>query len=171
MSSYSDSNSEEAVFRREDFDIRTLQDEIRAEQHCGRLLKLFFRTLVERDNCSSLEAATLARGADYFLREYLIPDRRENIFSPRPGRIRQFAGNFYIVRNMEPNMEELQSILQGVEIFYEFCRAIGKVPLVLVEQVRGECREADFYRKRIEDFWNIEGDGYLEWERACSLKD
>jgi hypothetical protein len=171
MSSYINSDGKKAVFLKEDFEIHTLQDEIHAEQLCGRLLEIFFRTLVERDKFSALEAGALARGADYFLREFLIPDRRENIFFPRPGRVRQFAGNWYIIRNMEPNMKELQSILQGVEIFYEFCRSIGKVSLAVVEQIQGECRDANFYRKRIEDFWNIEGDGFLEWEKACTLKD
>jgi hypothetical protein len=171
MPSYSESNDGDLEFRKENFDIRTLEDEIRADELSARLLRIFYLELMESDNCSPLEAGALAHGADYFLREFLIPDRRENIFSPSPGRVRQFGGNWYIIRNMEPNMTELQGILKAVEAFYGFCRRTGKVPAALAEELRRECNELDFFKSRIEDFWKIEGDGYLEWERACSLKD
>jgi hypothetical protein len=34
-----------------------------------------------------------------------------------------------------------------------------------------ECGILSYYEARIEDFWKIEGDGFMEWERRCSLKD
>jgi hypothetical protein len=152
------------------FNIDGLADEIRADQSCVQLLKIFCRALIDEEGLAPLEAGALANGADYFLREFLIAERRENIFAIAPGRIRQFAGNWYIIRNLEPNLAELSAILQGVEAFYSFCQTIGRVPPAVVEQTRGECHELDFYRERIESFWAIEGDGYLAWEGRCSLK-
>ncbi len=158
-------------FPSSDFDIAGLDDEIRADRRCEELLRLFLRDLLEEEGLLPEEAGAHARGADYFLRDFVIADRRENIFALRPGRVRQFAGNWYIVKNLEPNLHELTSILQGVVAFYDFCLKVGKVSAPLAEAVRAESAELSWYGERIESFWAIEGDGYLAWERACSLRD
>jgi hypothetical protein len=171
MTGYSFSDQKEQIFAMENFEIRNLQDEIRVDELCQRLLHRFRQDLVENEKLQAAQAGALAHGADYFLREFVIPDRRENIFALRPGRVRQFAGNWYIVRNLEPNMRELANILKGIEAFYDWCFRVGKVSVELVETVRQECSQLDYYRQRIEDFWAIEGDGYLAWERECTLKE
>lgn len=169
MSGYSLSSEENTLFSIENFEIRTLDDEIRVDDLCKRLLKLFFLDLTEQGQPGE-QAGVLAWGADYFLREFVVPDRQENIFALRPERVRQFAGHWYIVRNMEPNMAELDGILAGVQAFYEYAGRIGKVSAEVVEDVRSECADRDFYRQRIDDFWAIEGDGFLAWQRACPLE-
>lgn len=171
MTGYSFPDQDEQLFPRESFEIHSLQDEIRADELCQRLLQCFRRELLENEKLPPAQAGALARGADYFLREFVIPDRRENIFALRPGRVRQFAGNWYIVRNLEPNMAELENILQGIAAFYAYCARVGKVSAELAETVRQECSLLDYFRQRIEDFWAIEGDDYLAWERACTLKE
>jgi hypothetical protein len=158
-------------FAQRNFDITDLQDEIRADDLCGRLLRIFYLDLTQEENIPPDEAGTLAYGADYFLREFVIPDRRENIFGLRPGRVRQFAGNWYIVHNLEPNMAELGGILRGVAAFYSYCHKVGKVTAELTRSVNEECGQLDFYRRRIDTFWAIEGGGDEKWERECSLKD
>jgi len=171
MTGYSFTDQEAELFESANYEIHNLQDEIRVDQLCQRLLQCFRRDLEKEDALPPAQAGALAHGADYFLREFVIPDRCENIFHLRPGRVRQFAGNWYIVRNLEPNMAELETILQGTATFYAYCSRVGKVSGELAEAVRQECSQLDFYRQRIEEFWAIEGDGYLSWERACTLKD
>jgi len=171
MAGYSFSDQEEQIFAKGNFDICSLQDEIRVDELCQRLLQRFRDDLVHRDYMPAIQAGALAHGADYFLREFLIPDRHENIFSLRPGRVRQFAGNWYIVRNLEPNLAELERMLQGIEAFYTWCCQVGKVDAEMAETIRQECSRLDYYRQRIDDFWAIDGDGYEAWERACSLKE
>jgi hypothetical protein len=153
------------------FEINNLDDEIRADQSCVRLLRLFCRDLIEEEGLAPRDAGTLANGADYFLREFIIAERRENIFAIAAGRIRQFAGNWYIIKNLEPNMAELSTILQGTQAFYSFAGKIGRVPPDVVERIGRECGELDYYQQRIESFWAIEGGGYQRWEERCSLKD
>jgi len=170
MNDYRGVNDKDEVFRKESFEVNTLEDEIRIDSLCQRLLRLFYLALVEEGR-STGEAGSLTWGADYFLREFIIPDRRENIFALRPGRVRQFAGNWYIVKNLEPNMEELGNILHGVEAFYEYGRKIGKVTEEVVEDVRRDCADLGYYRLRIDAFWQIEGGGYSAWEQECSLKN
>ncbi len=155
---------------REDFDIHSLEDEIRVDEQCTRFLRLFHQDLMAR-GLDPVEAGALAHGADYFLREFIIPDRRENIFALRPGRVRQFAGNWYIIKTLEPNMTELEGILQGILAFYEYCRRLDRVTEELLRAVREECGDLDYYRRRIESFWAIREDGYFSWERECSLKE
>lgn len=158
-------------FAPQHFDIKTLDDEIRVDQLCQEFLKLFYCDLVECRGLPPEAASALAYGADYFLREFVIPDRLENLFSLRPGRVRQFAGNWYIVRTLEPNLVELGSILQGVDAFYDFCLRQQKVTPVLRDQVRQESAELPFYEARIKAFWEISGDGFSAWDQACPLRD
>lgn len=153
------------------FNITNLEDEIRADRSCVQFLQLFCCDLIEGEGLSPQEAGSLANGADYFLREFLIAERRENIFAIAPDRIRQFAGNWYIIKNLEPNVAELSAILQGTQAFYRFCQKIGRVTPEVEEWVGRECSDLEYYRERIESFWVIEGDGYQRWAAQCSLKD
>lgn len=164
-------NSPSTNFAPDQFDIKTLDDEIRVDQLCQEFLKLFYCDLVERQALSPEAASALAYGADYFLREFVIPDRLENLFALRPGRVRQFAGNWYIVRTLEPNMVELGSILKGVDAFYDFCLRQTKVTPLLRDQIRQETTELSFYESRIKAFWEISGDGFSAWDQACPLRD
>ncbi|NIQ93522.1 MAG: hypothetical protein GWN87_04445 [Desulfuromonadales bacterium] len=158
-------------FDRENFDIDNLQDEIRASERTSDLLKHFYLHLVQEKGLSDEEASVLAYGADYFLRDFIIDERRENIFAIPAERIRQFAGNWYIVKNLEPNMQELEGLLAAILFFYQFCSASGHVEPSLPEKIAEHCRNLDYYRRRIEAFWDIEDGGYQAWEKECTLKD
>lgn len=161
----------EQIFAGDNFNIRNLDDEIRVDQLCVQLLRLFCRDRIERGGLDPLAAGELARNADYFLREFVIADRSENLFRLPTGRIRQFAGNWYIVKTLEPNMVELKAILAGVEDFYRYCLENGKISAECYEGIARECRDLDYYEQRIESFWDISGDGYAAWERECSLRE
>jgi hypothetical protein len=170
MTDHTGADHQAPFFAIEEFEIRNLQDEIRVDRLCSDFLKFFYLDLVEEGR-SAEEASALAYGADYFLREFVIPDRRENIFALRPGRMRQFAGNWYIVRTLEPNMVELDGILAGTLAFYRYCRKVSKVNESLLSDMEKDCADRDYYRDRIEAFWAIVDDGYLAWEKECSLKN
>jgi len=151
------------------YDLNNLADEMRVDQTCGTLLQTFRDDLLARGS-SPLEAGEMARGADYFLRDFIIDDRRRNIFEVGPREVRQFAGNWYIVRNLEPNLKELSSLLRGVAAFYAFAARNGAVTETRAAEIGSACNEIDYFAARIESFWKISGDGYGEWERLCSLK-
>lgn len=161
---------ENVEFNLENFNIRTFEDEIGVDQLCGLFLQSFFRHLVETGDANPAEAGGQARGADHFLREFIIPERQENIFAIPPERIRQFAGNWYIVRTLEPNSQELATILAGIKIFYRFCAQTGKTDRSRYEAIAYHCDQLDYYRQRIDSFWAIEDDGYFAWRAECPLE-
>ncbi len=161
----------DALFAPDDFDFCDLEEEIRVDRLCSQFLRQFYLNLVEEQELEPEVAARLAYGADYFLREFIIGDRQENILRIPPRRVNQFAGNWYIIKNMEPNMEELAVHLEGIRRFYAYCAALGKVSADLAGDIAHECDRTAFYRQRIESFWAIEGGGYFAWERACTLKN
>lgn len=154
---------------RDDFNIATLDDEIRADRQCTELLKTFAASLVQKQQLTPLEAGQLAHGADPFLRDFLIANRRENLFAPAPGRVRQFAGHFYIVNNMEPNRPELAAMLAGIKAFYRYCQDQGWIDAAQTEALAAECDALDDYAARIESFWNLEGDGFIAWRQEIPL--
>jgi len=153
------------------FRIETLDDEIHADNRCGQLLIEFLRDLINTHNIPKEKASVMVRGADYFLRNFVISILRENIFRLRPGRVRQFGGNWYIVQNLEPNSAELESMLEGVKAFYRWAEKIGWITPLLADQIVGECSLGDYYQNRIKTFWAIEGDGFSQWDRECSIRD
>jgi hypothetical protein len=153
-----------------DFDITDWKDEIRVDKLCLEVLQKVHRDLLDEQKCEPLEAGSMARGADYFLREFIIGDRQDNIFEIAPKRVQQFAGNWYIVKNMEPNMEELSDLLFGVDAFYSWCSKIGQINAQKQKEIHDFCLAHDNYRERIESFWAIT-DNYSEWDSEISLND
>ena len=157
------------AINKRDFDLSTLDDHLRVDLLCQELLKRFYLDLLERGE--SPEGATgLARGADYFVRDFVVDNRGQNIFAEERGVVRQFAGNWYIVNNLDPNIEELAGHLAGVKAFYRYLNARELISGGFLEAVEKECGDVAYYAGRIESFWEIRGDGYPEWERECSLK-
>ncbi len=171
MTSQQISEKHPEAFATEKFDIANLQDEIRVEQLCTEFLKIFYLDMVEDQKLAPEDASALAYGADYFIREFIIPDRRENIFKLRPGRVRQFAGHWYITKTLEPNLSELGDILVGVQAFYDYCLKVNKVSAELLADIKKDCAALDYYGERIESFWAIKDDGYQAWTRQCPLED
>ena len=157
------------IYLKTAYDVRTLDDEIRIDGYCEALLKECYLLLVKEYELSPEAASKLCYGAGYFLREYLIPEQQTNLFDIDPQQVRQFAGNWYIIKNMEPNLSELTTILEGVTAFYQYCLDRKLISPDLFETVRATCADLAFYQERIDSFWEIEKDGYQQWNAACPL--
>lgn len=153
-----------------DFVPTTLEDELRVDRLCGDLLLRFY----DESLASGLspEAATaLAGAADYFVRDFLVSIKSRSIFDERPGLVRQFAGNWYIVNTLEPVAAEIKLYLEGIRAFYRFLHGHQLISLRFLQSIESECSQLDYYVGRIDSFWDIKGDGYPAWEKECSLKD
>jgi len=153
------------------FDIADWKDEARVDALCVEMLKSFHQHLAEEQQIEPLLAGSLARGADYFLREFIIGDRQDNLLELAPERVRQFAGHWYIIRTLEPNMTELGDILAGISAFYTWCEKTGRVEHWRTQQIAERCKELTYYEGRIDSFWDIRDDGYVAWQQACPLTD
>ena len=155
---------------RNDFNIVTLDDEIRVDKRCIDLLRHFNQSLTGQEGLPPEQAGEICHGADYFLREFILADRHDNLFCISAQRVRQFAAHWYIIRNLEPNLSELKSILKGTAQFYKFLANQELVELQLSQDIAEQCNDIDFFQQRINDFWAIEGDGFDAWRRACPLE-
>jgi hypothetical protein len=152
-----------------DFEITTLDDELRVDSLCRDLLMAFYLERLEAGQ-DEHEATLLANSADYFIRDYVIGFRQLNLLDESPGLVRGFAGNWYIVNTLEPTAEEIAGHLRGIREFYHFLRRKGAIGDTFLAMIDRECSDVDYYAGRIEAFWDIKGDGYYEWESQCSLK-
>jgi hypothetical protein len=153
-----------------DFNIVTLDDEIRVDQRCVDMLRRFRQDLTRQQGLTPEQAGAICLGADYFLREFMIADRRDNIFTASEERVRQFAGHWYIIRTPEPNLGELSGILRGTALFYGFLAEQGLIDRQLAQDIARQCDAIDYYQRRIDDFWAIQDDGFDAWRRACPLE-
>ncbi len=148
----------------------TLDDEVRVDKLVSDLLHRFYEE-IQLTGMSPEQATALAGAADYFTRDFVVSIKQRSIFDERAGIVRQFAGNWYIVNTMEPLISEIEGYLAGVREFYRFLYGHQLISLKFLQAIEAECSELDYYAGRIESFWDIVGDGYLIWEKECTLKD
>ncbi len=158
-----------ALVTEEHYDISSLEAEIRADRYCAQLLKHFHRWLLNEQHQEALVAGQFAAGADYFLREFMIGARRENIFCATAKQLRQFGGNWYIVSNLESNCAELEPMLLGTALFYRYCTEQNLFRAEAARDIDTIAHERAFFSKRIEDFHQLQADGYSAWNQACAL--
>jgi hypothetical protein len=161
---------EETWINKDDFTPVTQEDYLRVDNLCRELLLLFYEEL-QAVGISPEEATALASGADYFILNFLVDFKGYNLFDERPGIVRQFAGNWYIVNTLEPDIAHLDLHLRGVKAFYRFLCDHRLISAGYLQEIEKECVDLDYYEGRIESFWAIEGDGFLSWERECTLKE
>jgi hypothetical protein len=153
-----------------DFKLGTLDDELRVDELCKELLMEFYNRMLA-DGIPPDLASRLAGSADYFIRDFVISIKGRNIFCETPGLVRQFAGNWYVVSNLEPKGEELAGHLEGIRAFYRYLHSRELISAGFLELIEAECDDLGYYSGRIDSFWAIVDDGYLAWERECSLKE
>lgn len=157
-------------FDPDSYSIETLEDEIRADQTCKELLKLFHQYLLKNKNISPSEAGTHASGADYFLRDFILDNRRTSPFKLSVDLIHRFAGNWYIITTLEPNVAELKNILDGVSYFADFCVANKMLDQALAKKIAQTCSNMEFYQQRIDSFNDLSGDQFIAWNHDCPLQ-
>jgi len=158
------------VLDKGEFEIKTLDDELRVDDLCRKLLLRFYEHLLH-EQVSPGEASALASSADYFIRDFVIDKMRRNILDENPEIVRQFAGNWYIINTLEPNLRELSGHLGGILAFYRFLYRAGSISASYLDTIEKGCNDLRFYEERITSFWEIKGDGYIAWEQECSLKN
>ncbi len=157
-------------FDPENYVIETLEDEIRADQICKELLKLYHQYLLKNKSISPLEAGTHASGADYFLRDFMLDNRRTSPFKLTEDLVHRFAGNWYIISTLEPNIVELKNILAGVSYFADFCVANKMIDQALAKNIIQSCSNMEFYQQRINSFNDLSGDNFTAWNNDCPLQ-
>lgn len=152
-----------------DYNIDSLESEIRADRYCSQLLKHFHQWLLNDKKYEALEAGKLAAGADYFLREFLVGARRQNIFNATAEQLRQFGGNWYIISNLEPNIPELKPMLLGAADFYAYAAEQKLVNIETADAFATVAQETGYFQTRIDEFYQLVDDGYKAWDQACPL--
>jgi hypothetical protein len=115
------------------------------------------------------QAGERCHSADYFLREFIIPERHKNLFEVDAIDLLKFAGHWYIIRTPEPNLVELEKILTGTAELYNYLASQKMVNQETADAIANQSKTLDYFQNRIDEFWTIEGDGYDTWRDACPL--
>lgn len=152
-----------------DFDVESLDDEIRIDKLCVDLLRHLYQELTQIHGMPPEQAGKCCHGADYFLREFIIPERQKNLFTVEALDLKQFGGHWYIIRTPEPNLIELKLILAGTAEFYRYLATQAMVSKETAAAITAQSEDLDYFQKRIDDFWAIEDNGYDLWRAACPL--
>ncbi len=155
---------------KEEFNLFSQDDFLRVDNLCKGLLLRFYEQL-QREGLSPQEATVLAGGADYFIRDFVVDFKMFNIFDEMPGIVRQFAGNWFIINSVEPDIALLSRHLRGIRAFYHFLYNQRLISAGFLWNIENECDDLTYYETRIASFMDIEGDGYFSWDKECSLQE
>jgi len=156
----------EVEFEHDDFDLATLEDEMRADERCQTLLKRFYQQL-QNSGHTPQQASELAYSADFYLRDYLLDFGRQHVLRPQPGLVRRFAATWFITHTLDPEMTVLERHLAGIREFYRFLHGQHLISAEELAFIEEEANQTGYYRQRIETFLAITGDGYIAWEKEC----
>jgi hypothetical protein len=154
----------------DDFTIADDADTLRVDRLCQELLRRFYEELLARGE-DPVAATAWARGADYFLRDFLVDIKGYNLFHEAPGVVRQFAGNWYVVSNLEPELAILCGHLEGIRRFYHFLHDHGEISAQHLAQVKQDCSDLEYYGRRIDSFWELGEGGFPAWDAACPYRE
>jgi hypothetical protein len=160
----------ELEFEHDDFNFTTLEDELRVDELCQSLLKHFYQHL-QLGGRTPQQASDLAYAVDFYVRDYVLDFARQNVMRPQPGIVRRFAANWYITHTLDPEADMLGRSLEGITEFYRYLRNRHYISSEELGWLEHETADTGYYRQRIESFLAICGDGYVDWEAECPLKD
>jgi hypothetical protein len=160
----------EIVFEHDDFESVSLDDELRLDERCRELLKHFYLSLV-KNGMTQQQASELAFSADLYLRDFLVDFERRNVVRPQPGIVRRFAATWFITHTLDPELRILERHLDGIRELYRFLHGQHLISREELDFLEDEAAQTDYYRRRIESFLAIVGDGYFAWEAECPLRD
>jgi len=156
-------------FEHEDFDLGSLEDELRVDSHCQTLLNHYYHYL-QLHGKSAQQASDLAFCADYYVRDYVVDFSRQNLMRPEPGLVNRFAATWYITHTLDPEMPLLERHLEAIDAFYSFLHSLHYISQDELDYILEEVSRKDYYSRRIESFLAIKGDGYISWEAECPLR-
>jgi hypothetical protein len=159
----------EIIFDHEDFDFETLEEELKADEQCQKLLQQFYIWLQQHD-LTPAYASQLAYSADYYLRDYVLDFLQRNALRPQPGQVRYFAANWYITHTLEPEIKLLEQHLTAITYLYRYLYDLKLISCGLLQQIEQETAELPGYQERIDLFLALSGEGYESWDKACQLE-
>jgi hypothetical protein len=116
---------------------------------------------------SAEEASELAFSADLYLRDYLIDFGRQNIVRPQPGIVTKFAGSWYITHTLDPEFVTLEHHLAALSELYRYLHRRHLISADELAFLLNEAGQLEFYRKRIDTFLNLTGEGFAAWDSGC----
>lgn len=161
---------QDVELKHDDFDFSDLEEELRVDERCCTLLNGFYVDLLAQGFDEKV-ASDWAFCADYYLRDYLLDYSRQNVIRPKPGIVKSFAGNWFITRNLNPEIDALEKHLKAIDGLYCYLQKQHYITAEELGCLMSEIWQLDFYRKRIDTFLAINGDGFLEWDMECPLGD
>lgn len=156
----------EIDFDYDDFQFESIEEELLVDERCQKVLKYFYLYL-QQEGMSPEHASEYAFSADLYLRDYLVDFARQNVVAPQPGLIRKFAASWFITHTLDPEMTMLERHLAAIVELYNFLHRQHFISMAEMTFLAEEAEETAYYRRRIESFLNITGDGFVAWDAEC----
>jgi len=153
-------------FEHDDFEFACLEEELLVDQRCQQVLKHFYLYL-QQQGLPAERASELAFSADLYVRDYLLDFARQNLVRPQAGIVRKFAASWFITHTLDPEMALLERHLVAIAELYRFLHRQHLVSADELAFLLEEAGQIGFYRKRIDGFLNITGDGFVKWDSEC----
>jgi hypothetical protein len=154
------------TFEQDDFEFDGIEEELLVDERCQQILKQFYLFL-QQQGMAAEQASDLAFCADLYLRDYLIDFGRQNIVRPQPGIVTTFAGSWFITHTLDPEFALLTRHLTAIIELYRYLHRQHLISADELYFLEEEASEREFFRRRIDTFLNLTGDGFVAWDAGC----
>ena len=102
--------------------------------------------------------------SSFFVMSYFFVYEDElSVLDSDDSTIRKFLGNWYIRKNMSPNMKEIKEILSALFDFFEF---LCKRELITEEQfetIKQVCKDKEWFENRLKTYKTTDTKGFRAW--------
>jgi len=148
-----------------EFTLRGADDFVRLDQRCLELLREFFAWLQEPGGgrAEPQHAARLAHAADRYLRDFVVDIMETGPADADPTLPSRYLANWYVIHTLEPTHAELDLIREALSRLYPFLTQREIVPAQTSEAVLGALADGEFFRARLEAFWELTPDAIAAW--------
>jgi hypothetical protein len=147
------------------YSLRGLDDFLRLDQECARLLEEFARWLGTPAGGSlpAGRAGVLAQAADRYLRDFVVDIKETGPDDEDPSLVRQYLGNWYVIHTLSPNHEEIDRIALALRSLYAFLEERQIAAPGTARAVARILQAPDFFHRRLEDFWELTPETIPAW--------
>ncbi len=148
-----------------EFTLAGPDDFVRLDRRCAELLREFFAWLQtpEGGEHPPEVAGRFAHDGDRYLRDFVVDFQETGPADADPTLPRQYLGNWYIVHTLTPTHEEMERIALALGRLYRFLAEQGIVPDDTASAVREAVADREFFRQRLQTFWDLAPDAIPSW--------
>jgi hypothetical protein len=123
----------------------------------------FEEYLCSKNYNDNLVQRQLEYSSFYVMNYFFVYEDMLSVLETDDSTIRKFLGNWYIRKNMTPNMKEIKEILSALFEFFEFLCKRELITAEQFENIKLVCKDKEWFEYRLKTYKTTDTKGFKEW--------